>query len=581
MRPRARENPIPYVSLVLTVLGVLALASLRWVRLSRCIAICLGSWILAAAIFAGDQGWPTTLGSTLIGHLGAGVALVAALLAVILRPSEAPPPKPTPQGEWARAFGRLAMGYGVMAAVVLAFEMTVVLLLRAELVAPTHRFFHTSAAGLLDIGVIFLAVLVHPASRRMVTLVFWVLVLAIGWSGLMIPTGLGLAGEETSWPGWMPWTLWCFVWGSLLVGGFTIAQGYLYYRRRVLAWPDRLEWLLEAYPPWPGFRPSAAAAMMALLPVGVYHASWFLVPPCAVLLGVSGLMLAHREWNDNFVDIGLAYVTLAVTSFVVACVPDWVGGPTLTTRMPLLFAAAMIGLGTMVFFWQWLPNVWDQQLHEGRPWTTTGWMMPVTRRFGLIVGSFAVLVSMQLALWPELAPMRDDTWPRWTLGLFAHGWLLGMLVLATLLSKRQAFAALTLLHVLLMGAFVIVRFPDNSLKFWALERWPAILAALAPASLGLSRLADRRPWLPFRDLLDASAMVVMPAAAVAGTIVISAEPVATLLGKLILYDVPRVRLATWLILAASFYAHSRLPHRRGLRIASAVLVVAAIVNLFL
>jgi len=441
--------------------------------------------------------------------------------------------------------------------------------------------FRVSVQGLIDLVALIAAVSLNPSARHRTTPLLWLIVAAVGWSGLMIPAEPALRYTVTSWPEWMPSTLWIFVGVSLTLSGFVAIQGVLQQHRRKRAWPDHLEWLCEPHDPGPGFRPSAAALAMGLLPLGAYHADSFFVAACAALAGGSSLQLARRRWHPNFAEVGMALVTLAVVSFAVACVPTSVGGSELATRMPLLLAAVMVGLAAMVFMWQWLPNVWDQQLHDGRAWTTTGSMIPLARRIGLIVAAFGVLAGSQLAFWPEIASVRDDSVGRWVIGSLAYVVLLAALVLATRLSQRRDLAGVSLLGLAIAGVFVALRFPESGLEFWLLEHWPLAVACVAPICLALSRLSDRGRWRPFTDLLEKTALIVVPAVALGGTVAASLHPVAPLRGKLICYDPVMLRTWTWTILAALYALHARAPARRSLSVAAAVLINGAIVNFVL
>ncbi len=483
--------------------------------------------------------------------------------------------------EAASSFEGAALGWGVLAAVVIVLELAVAGLLRTGVVGPMDGPFRVSGQGLIDLVALIAAVCLSPSARYRTTPLLWLIVVAVGWSGLMIPARPALRYAATSWPEWMPSTLWIFAGVSLALSGFVAIQGVLHQHRRKRAWPDHLEWLCEPHDPGPGFRPSAAALAMGLLPLGAYHAASFFVAAGAALAGGSSLQLARRQWHPNFAEVGMALVTLAVVSFAVACVPDSVGGANLTTRMPLLLAAAIVGLAVMVFMWQWLPNVWDQQLHDGRAWTTTGRMIPLARRMGLIVAAFGVLAGSQLAFWPEIASVRDDSVGRWVVGSLAYAVLLGALVLATRLSQRKHLAALSLLGLAVVGVFAALRFPETRLEFWLLEHWPIMVACVAPICLALSRLSDRGRWRPFTDLLEKMALVLVPAVALAGTVAASFHPVAPLRSKLIRYDPVTLRTWTWAILAVLYALHAGAPARRSLSLAAAVLLNGAIANLAL
>jgi hypothetical protein len=452
--------------------------------------------------------------------------------------------------------------------------MTIAVLLRVGLAAPGGRMFETSAGGLADWAAVIVAACLSPSVRRMVTPLFWLLNAAAVWTALMIPAALGSKVAVTNWPSWMPWTLWTFTWASLLFIGFVTAQEALDRRRHRLAWPDHLEWLVDRPDPWPGFRPSAAAVALGLLPLGAYHADSFLCAPLAALSGAASLWLAHRLWNPNFADVGMALITLAVVSFPVACIPASVGGPTLDTRLPLLLGAVLLGLSVMTFLWQWLPRVWDQQLEDGRAWTTTGRMIPITGRFGSIVGAFGVIVGMQLAIWPEISSTRDDTLPRWGLGLLANAVFIASLILAARLSQLSRIGVLALLALGVAALFVGVRMPGNAVKYWLISHWPVAAALGAPVCVALCKLTDRGRWRPFAEPFEYAAVFALPLAAVAGVIVTSVQQTAYLPGELIQYDAPSLWAETFAVLAVSYGLHLWL---RGRKVSAIPAVACSIV----
>jgi len=506
---------------------------------------------LACALPAGVRAGPAA-GIPFLLHLGAAVALFWSLAAKALTR----PRSHVQQGHWrdeaSLGLQWLALGGGVLCAVLLVFEMTVAGLLRTGIAEPVGHPFETSAAGLLDLAALTVAVSLNASTGKTATPLFWLLIASACWSALMIPAAAGSNVAVTRWPAWMPWSLWAFIGMSTVYVAFVTVQEVLFRRRCILACPERPEDLVRPHDTWPGFRPSAAAIGLIILPLGAYHAD---SPFCALfsaLAGAASFWLAHRQWNSNFADVGMALVTLAVTSFMLACIPDSVGGPLLDTRMPLLLAAALFGLSLMIFIWHWLPNVWDQQLHDGYPWTTTGRMIPVTRRFALIVGAFGTLVGMQLAIWPQISSTRDDTVSRWVLGLTANALLIGSLTLAARLSQKRRVAYLALLSVVVMGFFIAVRMPDGRLKYAVLHHWPVMAALAAPVCLGASRLTARGRWRPFSVPLETGAVMTLPGLAVAGLIVTASQPTVILLGKVVQYDVKTLRLATSVVLTLHY-----------------------------
>ncbi len=580
-RPHARPEGtrfdlIETLTISLSVIGAVALLASPRLGLRRGIALAALCWPVAAGVWAGHQHAPMPLGTVWIGHVASVMALLWTAAAVVLRRACADTAARSTTNELRRGFEYAALGMVSLAVVLLLFEAVVVGLLRTGVVTIPGRLFEVHRSGLLNWALLLLAGVLHPVPRRQATPLFWVLIAGVIWSALMIPVGDDR--PPTALSQWRAWTLWLYVGSSLVLFGFVVAQGVILRRRRQRAWPDRLEWLTEDYPAWPGLRPSAAAVGMGLLPLGAFHADAFLVFACSLLVGISALLLAHRLWNSNFGDIGMAHITLAVVALLVAMVPEWAGGPDLESRMPLLLAASMIGLAIMTFIWQWLPTVWHQQLRGGMAWTTTGRLLPHATRMGVIVAAFAALGALQLAFWPTMAATRDDSLARWILGLTANVFVVGLLTLGTRLSGRRSMAGITLVALAVFGAYVVIRFPDNAIKFWVLDRWPILLALLAPITLAASVLAERERWRPFAPVLQFSALVIVPAAAVGGTVAVSAEPVAKLLGKLIYYDVTLIRTVSWLILAVHFAVAALLPDRRPLLVASTIFVLGVAVG---
>ncbi len=470
----------------------------------------------------------------------------------------------------------VALAGGVVVAVLRVFEMVVVGLLRSGAITWEGRTCQTGWGGAVDLILVFGALLLSSSARRTVTPLFWMSIACVVWTSLMIPIPTRMGGGTSLWPGWMPWTLWAFLLGSMMVGGFVAAQEITEQFRRRRAWPDELELLAACPDPWGGFRPSVAAVLLPLMPLGAYHAGYLLNVPAAALLGVAANWLAHRLWNAFFAEVGMAFITLSVVSFVVWGVPDRAGGPDLATRMPLLLGAALIGLAMMAFLWHWLPNVWDQQLDKGRAWTTTGRMIPVARRLALTVAGFGTLAALQLALWPELSSTRDDTAPRWALGLIASFIWIGSLVLATRLSQKRRVAYVCLFNVAVLGIFVAVRMPDIRLKYWIVSHWPVVVALLAPLSLILSRLCRRGLWTPFQGAMEGAAVLTLPSLAILGVVVTAARPIVIFLGKAFQYDVGLLRTAAFGVLAVHYVLVTYTSGRRGFLIAAGICAAVSV-----
>jgi hypothetical protein len=139
---------------------------------------------------------------------------------------------------------------------------------------------------------------------------------------------------------------------------------------------------------------------------------------------------------------------------------------------------------------------------------------------------------------------------------------------------------------MLLGAattavFVVVRFPDNAAKHFMIAHWPIAVAVIATISLGLSRLANRGRWQPFVPVLEALAIVLVPAVAVAGTATTTINPTVVLMAKVVQYNPWMLRTVTWAILAVNYGLLAHLEKRRAFAVIAATLAVLAVGNLLI
>ena len=184
---------------------------------------------------------------------------------------------------------------------------------------------------------------------------------------------------------------------AILVG----AQGVVWRRRRAACWPDRLEFLAQGYPHWPGLRPLAGAFGLVGLLCGCVVLDRPATFVWALIGAVSLLHLVHREWNEFLAELGLGLVTVAVCARL-GCLAD--GEDAAGDRS---FAGLVLtGLSLMTFMWHWLPRFWEQQLQGGVAWTTTGRLIPSARRLGWVAALLAAGLALRLAAEPWYAAQR-------------------------------------------------------------------------------------------------------------------------------------------------------------------------------
>ncbi len=466
--------------------------------------------------------WPVERGPALVVHLSAGFCLLWVLAAALVAPgASASAARAEAQG----VFQIAALATGMLAVVSMLYAAVLETLLRT-LAARSDAIWTADlwSGGWIDLALLTAAAAIalrRTGDRHLVTALFWLGVFAGLWTSLQVPgfrhvaRGTGAQHVEvTRWP--LPF----MVIAALLLAGFTWARGLVAYRRRVRAWPDRLDDLASPPPPWPGFRFSAGVVAVLVLVVGCIHVVHPATSASAFLAGAAMLSLAARRWDENLADAGLALITLGVVSLLM------LGGPTHLSGA-LYYAEsynrALLGLGVMVWFWHWLAAVWKQQLENGRAWTTAGSLIRPCQRCAYMMGACGVLVAAALAFWPLRRPvveLDNHAW-RWFFGLGGHALLALALLSGSRRTGKPTLAWLALFAVTSACGFIVVRVPGSMLSLTWLRYWPLILAAVSAAALMLAalRLRFAGPH-PVVEPLFVTGVLIAPMAAIIGVILI-------------------------------------------------------------
>ena len=360
---------------------------------------------------------------------------------------------------------------------------------------------------------------------------FGAIAMAVVWGGLMIPPDLQIAA--TAWPAWLPWTLWIQLGLAVEVLAFVWTGEILHRRRWPHAWPAQLDALIQPRPRRPGLRQAIGIASMTVLVLGVFHilvvpvhfrAAAMITFASAVAVSCSAFQLAHVDWSVNLGLVGAATATLAGAAFGPVLYPVDTSRE-LSGQTPALLNTVLIGVIFMAWLWHWLPSVWRQQLHENRPWTTTGRLLPEVLRAGYFVGALAVMLSLLMSVWPHLGlhvVTRDDTPGRWAAGLLTNALLVGVLAWSARSARKTTLAWLTVLAVLVGGAFVLARLPYGWARTALLTYWP-LAAGLAgvPAWL-VGRALVGSSWSVFAGPIVTIALA-LPAIGLAGVVSLSSD----------------------------------------------------------
>ncbi|MGQ9652216.1 MAG: hypothetical protein ACUVXJ_19145, partial [Phycisphaerae bacterium] len=233
-------------------------------------------------------------------------------------------------------------------------------------------------------------------NRETLTTLLWLAVLAAVWAALQIPAFSMDAEGRVIMSRWLNILALLM---ALVAGGFVAATGWAHRRRRRRAWPSHLHVLAEPHADRPAFRYSMGILASVILLLGCTQLVLPLTGPAGLISGLAVLVLAHRQWNENLADVGLALITLGVASLVVACFPAlpvwWTA-----SAWAEVFNRILFGLAIMAGVWFWFAAFWRQQLDDGRAWTTTGYLVQTARQVGFFVAAVGILISFYLGFWP-------------------------------------------------------------------------------------------------------------------------------------------------------------------------------------
>lgn len=506
----------------------------------------------------------------------------------------APAASPTPASPLpasSAVFYVWALLFGIIVVVLTAYPILIES--SSRLLNPNRPVLRLDDSGLWNLSALLVASLIWGLAAQRSLLPTFALLLGAGlivWTGLMIPSAIG-SSERTALllpsfqPPWWSWSLHMQMGLALLLLIASVLQESRYRDRRRRAWPDRLHHLLEPYSRWPGYIQGEAVIAAAVLLLGVYHLvregppHWQLaIANCAAaqIAGWTCLFMTYRRWSANTAGLGISLLTLAVVSL--ACAPALgAAGPSPTAeyaaRIPVIYNAALFALALMIACWSWLAGVWEQQLLDGIPWTTTGRLIPHARRAAYLLTAIAVLIAYQMAVWPGrvLTGVEDNTPGRIASGVVA-------LLLLTLVSAHNArrmknetsaslAASLSITFVIVAAAFVFVRLPASSHRGWVKQHDAIVLSALALPLLILAEVLPKSRWRCFAMPLWWLALLALPAAAML-ELLTDRRPAAEW-----------IQPATFGLLGVLYLFAGRAEHRRAMLVLGTVLLLASLTSL--
>lgn len=182
------------------------------------------------------------------------------------------------------------------------------------------------------------------------------------------------------------------------------------WRRRIAVWHSDPRRLVEP-PPKHRFAYGLVLMIAILVAVaGVVLRESILTPFAIWLAAYAVLGIGHRAQSDTVGELGLAMIVL---------VPATAG----TAWLPASPANSLIGTALGGALMLWLARFWSQQLNDGRPWTTTGRLIPAARRIGCAVVGLEVFLATTWVFDERAAAAGWQAVPA-VLFLFLHGSML-------------------------------------------------------------------------------------------------------------------------------------------------------------
>ncbi len=405
-------------------LAGLAVVSLVLWFLPAHVRVAVFGTLLTAGV--AQMAWSLLLGEddavAVSGHVAAGLGLLWSMATWLLRWRHGERGRLTATHPGVRVAQFLSLAaclYAVLINVYLMIAQLSLALVHTwsyTVLSPTRWILSDSLVPLDFIMVAAACVVITHASESAYLLVplFWALFLAVVRQCLLIPPVAPAFPAESPNPAGSPslWILILLLSSAVMLGALVVVQALSWKNSRRMAWRKDVAFLLRPPRIWPGLQQSAALLGMFVLLVG----SLLLIVPAlagsfvgvwpgllraaAVLIAsIAVFTVANRRWTPRLGEIAIGLLTLSICFAVLVLLPR--RPAVLTERFPLIFNALVFGCALSACFWMWLGGVWQQQLDEqGRPWTTAGRLVPLTRRGSFIAAAFGVLFALQMGLWP-------------------------------------------------------------------------------------------------------------------------------------------------------------------------------------
>ncbi len=324
--------------------------------------------------------------------------------------------------------------------------------------------------GLWSLFFVLLAILCAERSTRATILRTWALIIsammvtwfALLWRPIELSPHSGLV--RTNGPVILVGVLAALTLGAVVIQG-AVVQRYRWHL--AMTSPDDLA---TPSPPWPGYRKVCGGLVVITLLLLANH----LVVPVlltgnhnttvAVVLAVSAcaagyasLILTMRQWHPNFADAGLGLMSFGICCALFTFLPG--RSVALADHYPIIFNVLMVGFGIGTWLWTWLSLVWQQQLDNGKPWTTEGQLIRHAKRVAFLCAVLATTSGGMMAIWPYLRIVgtSDASLGRITAGLGGNLFLLLIFLWTARRLRRHTFHMLSMLALVSTAGFMLLR----------------------------------------------------------------------------------------------------------------------------
>jgi hypothetical protein len=226
-------------------------------------------------------------------------------------------------------------------------------------------------------------------------------------------------------------------------------------RAKAGAWPHHLPILLVPYKLHGGILTSITALALVVFFLGLCYITSPNAARGCFIMGASLLLLVQYDFRSESALAGMVLVTLAVVSAFLDLFHGAGQSPTTILNM------VIIPLAYMSFHWIWLGTVWQKQIIDGRPLTTSAKMVHLTRHMGTMLLGFSTLLAIKLALWPMMpaASGADDSPSRYLLMTLAFAILLVSNFWIAFKMRLVSLAALAALNIFGTAMAFITRNP--------------------------------------------------------------------------------------------------------------------------